>query len=304
MLEGLCRLTGLGGVILYRRGLYHAHSDAQLGYGLTPGHQGRSYNTRVEINEHGFRQPAFAIERPSRVYRVVCVGDSFTFGMGVQQEDSWPAHLEARLSPPPGYERVEVINAGVPGYNLHQYVRQIELKILALAPHLIIMGLVENDLEPAFYVDDGYLCVPRKSTTIVFPGKRWLQTNSYFYQALNMRYQAWMASLLHRMDAEQARDILFGDRDPDAWDEASRQLQAIHKQIVESGADLLVVSLDLSDESPLTGIVERAEIPTNDINLDGPGLRLQDGHPNARGHAHMANQIAALLQPRLNAQPD
>jgi hypothetical protein len=292
LLEGACRLTGLGGGILYRRGLYEVSEDAELGYVLTPGHRGTSYGTRVEINEMGFRHPSISRERPPGVYRVVGVGDSFTFGMGVRQEESWPAQLEALLKAPPGYERVEVVNVGVPGYNLRQYCRKTKLKVLDLEPNLVVMGLVENDLEPAFYVEDGYLCVPRKKTTISFPGKRWLQTNSHFYQALNMRYQGWASAYLQRKHAEDARSILFGDQDPGAWDEAVERLQKCYRKVLSECSDFLVVSFALSDQSPLPQIVERARVPAAHLNLDGCGLRLPDGHPNARGHGHLAEQIA------------
>jgi len=301
--ELTCRAFGIGGVILYRRGLYEASPDPELGYGLTPGHRGTSYGTPVQINEFGFRSPPFAKERSPGTYRVICVGDSFTFGMGVRQEESWPAQLEARLSPPPGYHRIEVVNAGVPGYNLRQYGRQIELALLEYEPNLILMGLVENDLEPSFYVEDGYLCVPRKKTTISFPGKRWLQTHSHLYQAVNMRYQGWMAAWLQHRNPDEARSILFGDRDPAAWEEAVDRLSRSRREALRHGVDIYAAMFGLTAQSPLPQIVERAQVSAMHMDLDGPDLRLQDGHPNARGHAHFAEQIALFVQPALATTP-
>lgn len=294
--ELACRAFGIGGVILYQRGLYEASPDPQMGYGMTPGYQGKSYATRVEINENGFRGPSIDKPRPNEVFRIFCVGDSFTFGMGVEEDESWPSQLSKRLAAPPGYNQIEVINGGVPGYNLGQYCRQIELSLLEFEPNMIVIGLVENDLEPSFFVEDGYLCVPRKKTTVVFPGKRWFQTHSYFYQALNMRYQAWMASWLMKRNPDEARSILFGDSDPAAYDEAANQLSKVRQRALQFNVDIVAVMFALSKESPLPQIVEQAQIPTLSIDLNGPGQRLQDGHPNAAGHAHFADQIAEFVK--------
>lgn len=53
----------------------------------------------------------------------------------------------------------------------------------------------------------------------------------------------------------------------------------------------------------VAALVGRANVPTGHINLNGPHLRLADGHPNPRGHAHFAAQIAALLHPRPAGSP-
>ena len=51
--------------------------------------------------------------RASR-FRILCIGDSVTFGWGVEEGESWPRRLEAELA-----DRVEVVNAGVPGLGLN-----------------------------------------------------------------------------------------------------------------------------------------------------------------------------------------
>lgn len=283
---------------VYRQGLYRPSVDPELGYEFTPDHHSRSYGAPVAINAMGYRQPPFAVERAPDTYRIVCVGDSFTFGMGVRQEESWPAQLAAAMEPPPGYARVEVINAGVPGYNLKQDCRHVETKLLAFQPNLILIGLVENDLEKPYYVENGYLCVPRKKTTLPIPGKRWLQTHSDLYQAINMRYQGWVASRLKVYNPRLAREILCGDTDPQKWAAAVAQLSDCRTWARARGSELRVVLLAIGAQSPLPDIVRRAEVPARALSLDDPHLRLADGHPNAQGHAFFAAQIAAWLRLR------
>ena len=291
--EWMCRKMGFDEV--YRQGLYSPVTDPELRYGLTPNHHSTSDGAPVVINELGYRQPPFAANRTPDVFRIVCVGDSFTFGMGVRQEKSWPARLGTRLAPPPGYSRVEVINAGVPGYNLKQYCRAVATQALDLQPDLILMGIVENDLEKSYFVENGYLCVPRKKTSMPIPGKRWLQTHSDLYQAINLKYQAWMAARLKVYNPTLAREVLYGDGQPEKRDETVAQLAACRKLVRDRGSDLKVVQFALSAESPLPEIVRRAEVPTLPLDLNAPHLRLADGHPNAQGHDRFAGQIATWL---------
>src|SRR4051794_370856 len=88
------------------------------GYELAPG--------IGEINSLGLRGPEISATKADGVVRVVVIGDSYTFGLGVDETESLPARLEARLNRD-GTKRVEVLNLGTPGYNSDQelmYLRE------------------------------------------------------------------------------------------------------------------------------------------------------------------------------------
>jgi len=69
----------------------------------------------------------------------VAVGDSFTFGLGVNQEATWIAQL-AKLS------RHDIINLGVPGWGPQQYTRTLEQYGFRLKPKIVFYGLFSNDV--------------------------------------------------------------------------------------------------------------------------------------------------------------
>ena len=46
-------------------------------------------------------------------FRILCLGDSHTYGWGVKRREAWPAQLEALLDPPGAPARFEVLNLGV-----------------------------------------------------------------------------------------------------------------------------------------------------------------------------------------------
>ena len=81
-----------------------------------PGHDARWTYT---INSLGLRGPEPRAEEPG-LRRVLTLGDSFTFGWAVDDDEAYPRILETLLNADVGAPPVEVINAGTPGYNTHQ----------------------------------------------------------------------------------------------------------------------------------------------------------------------------------------
>jgi lysophospholipase L1-like esterase len=100
----------------------------------------------VRTNALGFRDEEFTADKPTGETRILCVGDSFTFGNGVRAEDTWVEQLEERLAA--RHAPVQVINAGFATGD-HQpggYDAWIASDGLALAPDLVIVGVCLNDL--------------------------------------------------------------------------------------------------------------------------------------------------------------
>lgn len=300
--EAVCRILGLGKGIVYERGLYRVSSDPVLSYELNPEYAGRSYGTEVKVDSMGLRENELPARCEPNVFRIICVGDSFTFGMGVDAREAWPHVLNEVAALPPGYKKIEVINAGVCGYNLVQYCEAIRDKAFNLNPSLILVGLVENDLAPPFYVSDGYLCVPRKKTALPIPGKRWLQTHSYLYQFAAFRYQQWVTARLGRTNPQLAREIKAQDTDACAAQSAESVLRQTVAEAAAKGIRMIGVALDVPPPSPIPALCERAGLPCIPTTLDGAN-RLPDGHPNPVGHRDYARQIAAALATRLTAKP-
>jgi lysophospholipase L1-like esterase len=96
----------------------HTRYDPELGWVNIPGlHLPDFYgpSRSLTINRQGFRGTRnVAMTVPSSKLRIVCSGDSFTFGFGVGDEDTWCARLEARAP------RFESVNMGQGGYGVGQ----------------------------------------------------------------------------------------------------------------------------------------------------------------------------------------
>lgn len=153
--------------------------DATYGWANVPGadvrFQRRDFDTRVRINEDGFRGPRVSksagsesasdvgsgsgadsgvgadagagsgagadstsadLHRP----RIAVLGDSYVFGHGVEEEETFTARMR-ELRPD-----WEVLNFGVTGYSTDQELLLLENVVLPLEPDLVLVCLYRNDI--------------------------------------------------------------------------------------------------------------------------------------------------------------
>jgi hypothetical protein len=103
------------------------------------------------INSYGLRGRAVAVPKPPGTFRIVVLGDSFTFGEGVAEDETFSARLEGLLrdhgSARDDPRRIEVVNAGVAGYNTRDEVVYLKNRWVSLEPDLVLL---------VFYLNDAY----------------------------------------------------------------------------------------------------------------------------------------------------
>ncbi|HET6203767.1 MAG TPA: hypothetical protein VFI25_13305 [Planctomycetota bacterium] len=112
--------------------------DPELGWTNRP--SSRSPNGRETIDALGARGPrAYARVKPEGVLRLLCFGDSFTFGAEVADPEAWPSQLEA-IDP-----RIEAVNFGVGGYGTDQALLRFRREGRDLGADAVLIGfLLEN----------------------------------------------------------------------------------------------------------------------------------------------------------------
>lgn len=101
----------------------------------------------VHTSERGFRGAEFADRKPAGSVRIAVLGDSSTFGWGVEHFESYPERLAGELAMRWNVprERVEVLNLGVPGYSSFQGRVLLEREVLALEPDVVLFSYLSND---------------------------------------------------------------------------------------------------------------------------------------------------------------
>lgn len=149
-------LAGLGLFEVAARTLLRKYADAQFfdeanlkedvyrvsptrGYEMIP-------NVMPDVNSVGMRGVERAQPKPAGTYTVVALGDSITFGIGVKADETFAAVLERQLQERYPERAIEVLNAGVIGYNTEQeftYLREIHA---ARGVDAVVVGYCPNDI--------------------------------------------------------------------------------------------------------------------------------------------------------------
>jgi lysophospholipase L1-like esterase len=126
---------------------YKPNNTFSYRYGKTGLFSG-GLNIPVNINSYGLRNPEISIEKEENIFRILVIGDSFTMGMGVEAEEAYPTRLQALIQSKASEPlKIEVINAGVEGYNLIQCAAWYLNRGRALKPDLLVWAFNVNDLE-------------------------------------------------------------------------------------------------------------------------------------------------------------
>lgn len=107
------------------------------------------YLVEYQANSLGFRDREYVIPRPPGVFRIVCLGDSLTWGQGVHLEDTYAKVLERNFNQTgDDSPQIEVINCGQAGYHTGQERVCFEHTASRLEPNLVVLQVFENDFAP------------------------------------------------------------------------------------------------------------------------------------------------------------
>lgn len=111
--------------------------------------------TVISTNKDGFRKHSLSENVANK--KIVLIGDSFVWGLGVGDNQTMPAYLEEQIRSEVG-ENYTVVNAGLPGYSLGQeYALLVKRIIPEIKPDLVIWSIngtdwYENMERPLFYL--------------------------------------------------------------------------------------------------------------------------------------------------------
>jgi lysophospholipase L1-like esterase len=161
----------------------------------------------VSINSYGLRDREVGDPEPG-TFRILVLGDSVTFGHGVAIDDAFVRQLEARLA---GRDRrIEVLNAGIPGWSTRQQRIFYERHSAGLAPDLVLVGFVLNDVTE---IHHGSIRIDPQREAALFRTLGWLARRSATVATLKRGYET-----LRNPEARQIRhirDLATKESDPE-----------------------------------------------------------------------------------------
>ena len=105
---------------------------------------------KIMYNSYGFRGNEFQQQKHEIDFRIFTVGGSTTFGVGADDDETWPAHLQQIVNEKITDKEIEVINFGKSESTTEFEYELIKNKISSLDPDLIIMYDGWNELRSQF----------------------------------------------------------------------------------------------------------------------------------------------------------
>lgn len=117
---------------------------------ITTTYDNRSYfalkwkAAHVSLNQRHYREREITDLKDDGVYRIAIIGDSFTFGQGIEEKDRFSNLLEVALSSPSSpstvlSHRVEVLNFGNAGANTLEELTRLRRDVLPIQPDFVLL---------------------------------------------------------------------------------------------------------------------------------------------------------------------
>lgn len=156
--EGVVRLLGVANPKLHSRPLPEEHfgmieADRDLMWALKPNQDLTLYvkrtqnKVRITTNSLGLRYQEIGVKQENE-YRVLSLGESSTFGLFVDNSQTYSAQLEKLLNQIDTSTRYRVINCGVPAYSSFQSIVYLKKKGIMLKPDMVLFYHEFNDYLP------------------------------------------------------------------------------------------------------------------------------------------------------------
>jgi len=260
---------------------------------------------------------------PAGTTRVVVIGDSFTEGMGVKEEDAYPRVLHRRLNAGAGAGHWEVLNCGRRGYDLPA-LYDLFGTVLAFDPDVVVYGMVLNDAvrTPAFEARQAYL-------------NDWILDRGRMVrdEEASRRLPPWTPRLLalvqDRVESWRiGRDTtrwyhdMYGPPNREGWERTQALLEEMNRRMRARGGRLLIASwpllVGLEGRYPFADVSETiarfclsAGIPRHDLlpalygrPAESLWVHPVDHHPNEIAHRLAAESLVAPVRRLVEETPE
>ena len=118
--------------------------DEELGWTNVPSSVSTTFGRELTINSKGHRGPERSFAKPPGISRILVLGDSYTWGYGVADQEVFPALLQQELQTAP--TTWQVLNAGVSGWGTDQEYLYLRAEGFRYEPTIVVLALfVGND---------------------------------------------------------------------------------------------------------------------------------------------------------------
>lgn len=224
----------------------------------------RRWDRTLRTNGAGYRDAEFELHAAPGAYRIAVIGDSLTYGQGIEEERRFTERVEAGLNAQGGGHRFEVLNFGLPGSETVDHLQALQQVIESSRPDFVLLQWYRNDIEG---VDKS----GRPQPLPLAPSGRvsgWLGRRSALYYLLNVRWADVQGRIGLVGSYEDYIIQRFGDPQSADWKQADALLRDFAARLRKAGIPGgIVLFRKLTPLNPLRFLHERVMAICDDEDL-------------------------------------
>ena len=229
------------------------------------------FNVEYFINSDSLHETKeYPIEKPKDTFRIITLGDSFTFGVLVGDDENWPAILEDKLIQKYPFfcsKKIEVINLGVDGYDFAYAIERFNRRGKKYNPDLILWLNVD-------FLRNRELMQKELNDIILTPTP----------YGTNEDYMFWVLAKNRYLNKYPQNSII-------------KHQTTLLEQFIEKNKPLPIVFLNVQQDYRFVfeRLAQKKNVFYKPIDYT-PSMAIEnDGHPNQYGHQVIAQEVTDFL---------
>ena len=313
LIEGTLRIAGISAI--EREIPFQPHET--FGWIYRPHYHGFWHGAQVSINSLGIRNGEISPEKETGTYRILCLGNSVTFGYGTENDKTYVRVLETLLRERRPGPKFETINAGIGGFSTLQEWLFLKNIGVAFDPDLVTVAFVLNDVLDMSTAQKRIDRAKRQKGV-----KESAEANEASFYGRFRRtamYHLFTLLMAHYKKWEEARNVknLVAVQYPSEeiernWEQVQTHLSEITDLAAKNGFRVLLVVLpfrfQIEEDDPiripqdrLIDLGNQIGMPVLDLlpvfreNRDSD-LFLDTNHPTETGHRLVAEEIYEYME--------
>lgn len=221
--------------------------DPELGFWMETNQEAFTHDKAVSTNSVGIRDSEYPPYPRQDTYRILALGDSQTFGNGLELPDTWPKQLKKILNQKVNNERFEVLNAGIPGSATWQHEIILQRMIDKYHPDMVVLGFYVNDVSRRYITNPSQ----HKNTNTLERRIGYILKQS----ALLLTFRSALNAVRQKLSPDDyylwQLALLNGDADPvieEGWEQVEKSLYTMRKLSAKYDVVFVVASIPRRDQ--------------------------------------------------------
>jgi len=264
----------------------------------------------VRIDSRGLRGAEVGLDKAPGMLRVLCLGDSRTFGWGLAEEETFAARTGEILGRAVGGgARVEVLNAGVNAWSYEQMAAYLEGEGMRLSPDVVVLdggnlwGVFNGEQDEAF----------KSAFARRVRLKNLLRRSAIYHYVMEVKLRRYYEALrAHAIPQAERPDEAGFAREAGGRERVEKAILRIARVSAGGGAAFVLLHVPRLDEAgsaesrSVLDAKRKVAVETGSTLVDltedfarrGAGVfqEADPVHPNAAGNDLIAERLAAALE--------